>query len=99
VLFGRNGQRFRETYCLHLHVGPFFTVKMEAVHYLEAWTGLYYITIVTMVIVFSLDLPHVLRDSSFCSGETPTPVRVLNPAKFPTDTVPHSSAKQFNNFA
>lgn len=31
MLFGSNGQRFRETNCLHLHVDSFFAVKMEAV--------------------------------------------------------------------
>jgi hypothetical protein len=54
---------------------------MEAVLYFEAWTGLYYITIVTMVIVSSLELLHVLLDSFFCGGETPTPVRAVHPAK------------------
>jgi len=64
----------RETCCLHLHADSYFVMKMEAVHYFETLTGLYQITVVTMLIVSYLDLLHVLRDSFFCSGETPAPV-------------------------
>jgi hypothetical protein len=86
MLFGRNGQRFGGIFCLHLHVDSFFAMKMEAVSYFEALTGLYQITIVTMVIVSYLDLLHVLRDSFFCSRQTPAPVLVANPAKCPADS-------------
>lgn len=89
---------FRET-CLHLHVGSFFAVKMEAISYLETMTGLYQITIVTMVIVSYLDLLRVLCDSFFCNGQTPAPLLVLNPANCHTDLVTHSFAIQINNFA
>jgi hypothetical protein len=99
VLFGRNCECFIETYCLHLHVGSFFAVKMEAISYFETMTGLYQITIVTMVIVSYLDLLSVLCDSFFCSGQTPAPLLVLNPAGCHTDLVSHSFAIQINNFA